>query len=341
MSISLHCRAALACLLLAGGTAQACLWDMDTIAMEKARFPEVADLISGNFPRHSKEFYQWRKARCEAALAKGDQPPGVYDDLAVSQHKLGDHAAAIATMQAKEKAHPGLYETCSNLGTFYIYANDLDQAEKWIQQALAINKDAHFGREQYQLWLVQWLKAGKPELGKETLVERGRGFRGFAAFIVEKKRSGRSLAAFLIEKAGFERQSLEWKDGRTDALRGISGMMRFADHDNPLLLEALGDVLTAGIDTENATLLAAQAYLLASRKSKTSAEKQRLWGLMASAGGSVDEYKPRDTMRALDAAVAEGARLSAKVRQDELGWIKAGMDAAAEFTAKYLKNSDK
>jgi hypothetical protein len=60
---------------------------------------------------------------------------------------------------------------------------------------------------------------------------------------------------------------------------------------------------------------------------------------METAGGSVDAYKPRDTMRSLDAAVAEGARLAAKVRQDELGWIKAGKDVAAEFAAKYLKAS--
>ena len=326
MGFPQHCRVFLAAHLLILAAAQACLWDTDTIATEKSRFPEIADLIGGSFPRHSKEFYQWRKARCEAALAKGDQAPSVYDDLAVSQHKLGDHLAAIATMQAKERVHPHLYETCSNLGTFYIYSNDLEQAEAWIQRALEINKNAHFGREQYQLWLVQWLKAGKPEVGKDRPFERALDFRGFAAFIVEK--------------TGFRGLPSEWKDGRVGALRGISGMMRFADHDNPLLLEALGDVLAAGIDTENATLLAAQSYLLASRKSKSAAEKQRLWGLMESAGGTVDAYKPRDTMRTLDSAVAEGSRLTAKIRQDEIGWIKAGKDVAAEFAAKYLKPTE-
>ena len=341
MSFSQHCCAVLVAHLLILMPVQACLWDTDTIAMEKARFPEIADLISGNFPRHSKEFYQWRKTHCEAALAKGDQAPVVYDDLAVSQHKLGDHAAAIATMHSKEKVHPGLYETCSNLGTFYIYANDLDQAEKWIQQALAINKNAHFGREQYQLWLVQWVKSGKPDLGKETPIEQGLGFRGFAAFIVNKTGVGRGFVAFILGRAGGGGVSQEWKDGRAEAVRGISGMMRFADHDNPLLLEALGDVLAAGIDTENATLLAAQSYLLASRKSKAAAEKQRLWGLMAATGGSVDAYKPRDTMRTLDTAVADGTRLAAKVRLDEMDWIKAGKDVAAEFAAKYLKTSGK
>lgn len=326
MSALQTCRVLFAIFLLSE-VVHACLWDTDTIAMEKARFPEVADLIAGNFPRHSKEYYQWRKARCEEALAKGDQDPVLYDDLAVSQHKLGDHRAAIATMQAKDVVHAGIYETYSNLGTFFIYTNELDEAEKWIQKALSINKDAHFGREKYQLWLVQWLKAGKPEVGKGRPFKDSLDFRGFAAFIVDK--------------TGFQGLPQEWKEGRVEALRGITGMMRFADHDNPLLLEALGDVLCAGIDIENATLLAAQSYLLASRRSKASSEKQRLWGMMESAGGTVDEYKPRDTMRTLDAAMTEGVRFVAKVRQNELIWIKTGKDAAVEFAKKYLTNAGK
>jgi hypothetical protein len=51
----------------------------------------------------------------------------------------------------------------------------------------------------------------------------------------------------------------------------------------------------------------------------------------------VDKYRPIDTKRALDAALAEGAQFAAKVRADELAWMKAGKDAAAEFDAKYLK----
>src|SRR5262245_16982243 len=134
--------------------ARACLWDRDTLATEYGRYTDMADVITGNFPRHSREFHEWRKAQCEKALAADPKQTALYDDLAVSQHKLGDHQAAIKTMEAKEKVAPGLYETMSNMGTFYIYTGELDQAAVWIDKALAINPDAHFGREKYQRLLI-------------------------------------------------------------------------------------------------------------------------------------------------------------------------------------------
>lgn len=36
----------------------ACLWDYDTLAMERSRFPSTLELITGKFLRHSPEFYQ-------------------------------------------------------------------------------------------------------------------------------------------------------------------------------------------------------------------------------------------------------------------------------------------
>jgi hypothetical protein len=40
--------------------AVACLWDVDTLRMERSRFPSVLELITGKFLRHSPEFYRWR-----------------------------------------------------------------------------------------------------------------------------------------------------------------------------------------------------------------------------------------------------------------------------------------
>jgi tetratricopeptide (TPR) repeat protein len=312
-------RVSLLCIgMLTIGHARACLWDTDTLAMERARFPATQEVIAGNFPRHSPEFYRWRKARCEAALANDPNQPALYDDLAVAQHKLGDHRAAIETMQAKEKVAPGLYETYSNLGTFYIYTGDLDEALRWIDKALAINPNAHFGREQYQKWLIEWLNAGKPQ-GEDSPAEMHVPPMGFALFIGERSR--------------FK----TWKDSlRPSALAGILGMMRFADFDNPLLLEALGDVLCAGKFEDNASLLAAEAYLLASRKSSTAVEKQRLWKKMERAGQTVDNFRPKSVADALNASLATGGQLAAKVRTEEMAWIKAGKDAGAEFQKRYL-----
>ena len=304
-------------------TATACLWDSDTLAMETARFPGVAELIAGNFPRHSKAFYEWRKTDCEKRIAQDPKQVALYDDLAVAQHKLGDHRAAIATMEAKEKVQPGLYETESNLGTFYIYAGELDTALQHIDRALAINPKAHFGREKYQRWLVEWLKADKPQGKDDDFGKNDLPPVGFAAFV---------LAKLPAEKQA----NAAWVKEQEAALRGITGMMRFADYDNPLLLEALGDVLSTGTFTENASLLASQSYVLASRRSTTDDEKRRLWAKMQRSGGTVDAFKPHNVAKALDAALAKAAVFVAQVHQDEVAWIRAGKDADAEFRKKYL-----
>ena len=37
-----------------------CVWDYDTLKMENQTFPNISELISGNFLRHSNDFYGWR-----------------------------------------------------------------------------------------------------------------------------------------------------------------------------------------------------------------------------------------------------------------------------------------
>lgn len=304
------------CILLADSSA--CLWDRDTLAMEKARFPEAAALIAGNFPRHSKEFYEWRKSKAEEAIKNGAKEPGLYDDLAVAKHKLGDHSGAIETMKSKEKIAPGLYETYSNLGTFYIYTGELDAALKWIDKALAINPNAHFGREVYQRWLVEWVKSGTPSVEDEDSVFMPKGF-----------------AKFIQTKLGGDQRS--WKRDQQAALKGILGMMRFADFDNPLLTEALGDVLSGGKMDESAIHLAAQAYLQASRKSAGATDRKRIGDKLGEVGVLTERFKMSDEVKALDAALAEGTTFAANIRKDEIAWIRAGKDASAEFEKKYLK----
>ena len=47
-------------LLALTAPAAACLWDADTLPMERTLFPSVLELITGKFLRHSPEFYRWR-----------------------------------------------------------------------------------------------------------------------------------------------------------------------------------------------------------------------------------------------------------------------------------------
>lgn len=322
----------LAASLSATPLATACIWDQDTIAMENARFPEVIDIISGNFPRHSREFHEWRIMQTKALLEKTPDSLVLYDDLAVSQHKLGDHAAAIETMKAKEAIRPGLYETYSNMGTFLIYTGDLERSLYFINKALAINPEAHFGREKYQKWLVEWVIDGKQNLSDRPGPNERQGFApsGYAAFILSKQSPTESK---VLPEAPRKR-----------AIQGVLGMMRFADFDNPVLQEALGDLLCAGEANVNAAHLASLAYLHAFQKVASPEDKTRVTRKLDAAQSTSSELRSSgrgtslETLgKELQLALVKGRGPAAAVRADELAWIREGKDVSAEFTRKYLK----
>lgn len=318
-------------ILLTSSAINACIWDTDTLAMERNRLPEVMELITGNFPRHSREFHEWRRDRCKKLIGSRAASVTTYDDLAVSLHKLGDHQGAIAIMQAKDLLFPNLYETHSNLGTFHIYAGDLEEALKQIHAAVVINPEAHFGREKYQHWLVEWVQERK-KTGIPTLDDTGDYNRvlgkpsGFAHFVARKQSGSPPPTA----EAELSLRQLD------DAIYGVSGMMRFADFDNPLLLEALGDLLLAGDRKVNAAQLATLSYLHASRKATTREEQERLLSYATKAGLITVGFEIEASGKLLDTELAKGQGYAGRVRKDELAWIAAGKDAGAEFHKKYL-----
>ncbi len=321
-------------LALSTGTVTACLWDHDTLAEEEARLPGITELITGEFPRHSRQFHEWRRDRCKMLIGNRTAKVSTYDDLAVSLHKLGDHKTAMAIMEAKELLFPGLYETRSNLGTFYIYTGQLDEALKYIRQALAINANAHFGREKYQQWLVEWVqerqKSGVPAIKQDDFGARAEGVPyGFAAFVLRKE----SAAGGHPETAKITLRQLD------DAIFGVSGMMRFADFDNPLLLEAMGDLLLAGSKATNASQLACMSYLHAAIKTDKADEKQRLRTSAEMAGAYISGFKLGPYEKLLESGLTKGRIEAVKVAADEAAWIRAGKDASAEFQKKYLSKS--
>ncbi len=312
----------------------ACLWDSDTLASESARFPEVPSLITGLFARHSREYHQWRLQQKKAKVDAGTATAPDYDDLAVSQHKLGDHQAAIATMMAKEKRSPGIYETYSNLGTFYIYTGELATALKWIGKALAINPNAHFGREKYQRWLVMWIqeKQGTVQSLDELRESRFGVPRnqpdGFAAFVARQEMGGVSASVTPLRFTEAQRQA---------AIRGVRGMMFFADFDNPILQEAMGDLLKFGNIEEDAAQLAGLCYLHASEKSTSPEEKERLQLLFKDALRQTPQGLANEIPKDLKRALAKGQKLNEGIRAEEMAWIAAGQDATLEFQKKYLQ----
>ena len=126
---------------------------------------------------------------------------------------------------------------------------------------------------------------------------------------------------------------------RNEAITAVLGMMRFARHDHPLLLETLGDLLAGGDYRVDANRLAAFAYLRASQTAQSPVEQDRLHRiskrLISGTHGSSMSFEMLDQQ--LSEGLAQGDLLQAQVRADEIAWIRDGKDAQAEFEKKYLK----
>ena len=293
----------------------ACMWDSDTLRQERARFPSALELITGKFLRHSPELYRWRIADREARLLVTPDDPALLDDLAVAYAKTGDPDKAIAVMR---RAPAERYETAANLGTFRMLAGDLAGGLADLTHALALNPGAHFGRERYQHWLVEYLQ-------EQASQHRYRSFFNF-----------------VMTKAGATTRDAQEVE-LPKAIAGLLGIMRFADHTDRALLSALGDLLLDGhsYDYDDAKQLAARAYLRAGGAApnvpaaqwarddaKRALEYQTIVG--------TDDQVPLEQVEAeLASELAEADEWYAALRGKELEWIRSGANPDVEFDKLY------
>lgn len=319
-----------------------CLWDYDTLKQERARFPNTMELITGKFLRHSKEFYEWRINDRLPKLKVTPNESKYYDDLAVAYEKTGQHGKAIDTILEKEKLLPGLYETYSNLGTFYILAGEFEKGLPYLDKTLAINPNAHFGREKYQKWLVEYAiskrKDGKISFPLHT-------FNNEEEVIVHQDEVENGCFSDYVA-ARLNKKTLTIDDCK-EAVTGVLGMMRFADHENPLLLEALGDLLVFnGMDLENdAKQLAAMAYIKASYSVQDSVAKdkylQSVGNILNSQKMGEDDLKKDEKVaivrKELDRQLADAAQWYQALKNREIAFIKSGSDPEAEFDKWYYE----
>jgi tetratricopeptide (TPR) repeat protein len=173
---------------------------------------------------------------------------------------LGDSNSAIAAMLDKEKRFPGQYTTYSNLGTFYMLKGDLDGAIECLHKALAINPDAHFGREEYQLDLAEYLKRAR---SSPYMLDRS-----FVCSIVypPPPATGPSTQPsdaeemynddFELNRSNGNPRRFETLGLKPNIIEGVVGMLRFGTDQSPDLYFALGDLLALRGDKN----LAVRAY---------------------------------------------------------------------------------
>jgi tetratricopeptide (TPR) repeat protein len=345
MSRSMRIAAVLATLagLLLPSISLACLWDYDTIKMERTRFPGTLELITGKFLRHSPEFYQWRIGNRLKRLESDPGNPALLDDLAAAYDKTGQHEKAIETALSTEKLHPGRYETAANLATFYFHSGKLKEGLPVIDKALKINPDAHFGREKYQKLFVEYLieqrKSDPQKVPLSKVVTSTSKYRDTDGSERESEpfvTVGETFADFLC--LGKSTVYLP-PDESEAAIKGILGMMKFGRHDSPLLLEALGSLLAQrdANPTHDAKHLATRAYLKASyeipegpaREAYRKMAKKAL-DLQTGSQSTIERLEPA-FKRELDEAQAWYSEL----RERELSWIREGKDPESEFDKLY------
>ena len=96
--------------LLLATAAWACLWDSDTLQMERLRFPGVLEIITGKFVRHIQAYYEWRITDRLKKLESAPDDPALIDDLAVAYDKLGRPEEGIVLLEKSLEKNPDRYE---------------------------------------------------------------------------------------------------------------------------------------------------------------------------------------------------------------------------------------
>lgn len=329
-----------------------CGWDADTIAMEKQTFPTIHELITGKFLQHSKEFYYWRVKDREEKIKLFPDSLDLYDDLAWAYNKIDEPEKGVEVMLEKEKIQPGLYKTYANLGTCYIHSKQFETGLEFIKKAIEINPEAHFGREVYQQYLVEYVLSKKDSSGHFT-TPLGFENNNFYHFVKKKHFKGAKGA--------------ELKKEISKAIKGVAGMMKFSNHNSPILLEALGDLLNnaqSGVDL-GAGHLASRAYLKASFLSKNDeaikgyqvkANKARerqfsgppsyvtkeedgntVWNRPRPPHFAHHAIKLEDLEKVLKLEIQAANLWVGEIKQNELNWIKDGINPDSAFSVTYYE----
>lgn len=308
-------RSVLALALLGSHLAFSCIWNSETIVTEEIPFPTDLELISGDFPRHGAEYYKWVVHRRDSLIRQPQHinPPD-YDELAWALDKLGKPDSAVSVMLRKRKTFTNSYETMANLGTFLFHSGKLAQGLPYIDSAIRMNPDAHFGREIYQRHLVEYFLSADKRFPMDPTTILGQKEKGFAAFLARKEGVDRLLP-----------------HQRAKAIKGVLGMMRFGDHSSPVLLEAWADLMRAS-NEDDAAFRAALGYLQASHRTKGDAAKAYR-KLME---GTPGIQNPSTVEKQLSAYQAAGDARFSKIVASEKKWIQEGRSVDSAYRENFL-----
>ncbi|MFZ5445983.1 MAG: tetratricopeptide repeat protein [Myxococcota bacterium] len=285
--------------LLASSVALACLWDSDTFEEEALRKKDVAELTRGVVRKHSTFFYEQKVQYTQPLIDRGDAPAERYDDLAVAFDHLGRFDEALAVMEQKERRFPGQYTTLANRGTFHAHRKEWDQALELLRAAIALNPDAHFGRERYQVQAIEYLRALEKD---PTLAER-RDLLGVDLTDEHQLFFGDHGRYRAGQPTGLDRAKL-----RRDVFVGLGGIIRFGHGESsPHLWFSLGVAFALDGDRHLALRCFARAHELGHPRGRALAEAMAM---------AIRKLEGKVDFSALSREFAAG-QATVKQRQDE------------------------
>src|SRR5262249_3960042 len=148
----------------------------------------------------------------------------------------------------------------------YLHSRQFEKGLVHIDRALAINPQAHFGRERYQKYLAEYVKSRRQPDGSLPLpVGQPRSGLGWFGWKAGDPRENETTCYYFLSNRLGSSPGIPLEELQA-AVKGVQGMMKFGHDDSPILLEALGDLLAMDKYEiwSNATQLAARAYLKAS-----------------------------------------------------------------------------
>jgi tetratricopeptide (TPR) repeat protein len=302
--------------------ANACLWDYDTLKEEGLGQAEVLAAVTGDLGKHSDAFFaakiNYTQKLLDAAL-DGKQSPDRYDDLAVAQARLGQLDAAMATLDAKDKVFPDQYTTAANRGTFLMLQGKLADADKWLRKAVAQKPDAHFGREKYQIMLLEYLQ----RLAKDPTLQNVETFLPIKTGGAEGFGNSDAIMAISNSKAKKRRPA------PSEAVIAIAGIIRFGEgQQSPHVWWAFGWALVAQGDAQLAARAFRRAQLLGHPRAEAdgSAAVSTMYGAKAGCCISGPEHAKQWAQFAAkaDAEWAKGQKAQAKRQAKEDALITNG-----------------
>lgn len=170
--------------------AQACGWDWETYHAEAKSLPCVFDALLGYWPEHTDAYHRTRIEAADQALRWVPGWTEGLDAKGLSLMKLGRMKEAQAVMDQRLALAPDAYPGHANLGTLFTFTGDYDQALTHIDRAMAIEPQAHFGREKYHRALVVFLQ----RVAEDPQIATRENFLGIT--LTDAQRSGGSRATF-------------------------------------------------------------------------------------------------------------------------------------------------